>query len=384
MLGEKIEATITAKYYFGSPVTKAKVKYKIERTSYRASAGTRPCPGTGSTAPATGGSPATTPGIRAGGSGAAGGRCPSGGRGRSRRRNWSPTARCEIGPDGTVKVEIDTAVAKAIHARRGPQLHDHRRGGGRSRGGRSWAPAACWWPASRSRSMPGSIAAITASATRSTPVSPPGGWTASRSRARASSTLLRITYDKGKPVETPVQTWKLDTDEEGQAQQQLTASQAGQYRLSYKLTDAKNHTIEGGYVFTIIGEGFQSASSASTTWSWCPTRPTTPRASKVKLQINTDRAGGTVLLFAAADQRGLPEARGRCGWTGKSTVQEIEVVTARHAELLRRGGHRGRRPDLQRDPRDRRAAGEAGAERRGDRPRPPTYRPGQKAKVQSS
>ena len=34
MLGEKISATIKAKYYFGSPVTKAKVKYKINRTSY--------------------------------------------------------------------------------------------------------------------------------------------------------------------------------------------------------------------------------------------------------------------------------------------------------------------------------------------------------------
>ena len=34
MLGEKITATIKAKYYFGSPVTKAKVKYKVLRTSY--------------------------------------------------------------------------------------------------------------------------------------------------------------------------------------------------------------------------------------------------------------------------------------------------------------------------------------------------------------
>ena len=36
MLGEKITATIKAKYYFGSPVTKAKVKYKVKRTSYTA------------------------------------------------------------------------------------------------------------------------------------------------------------------------------------------------------------------------------------------------------------------------------------------------------------------------------------------------------------
>ena len=35
MLGEKITATIKAKYYFGSPVTKAKVKYKVNRTQLR-------------------------------------------------------------------------------------------------------------------------------------------------------------------------------------------------------------------------------------------------------------------------------------------------------------------------------------------------------------
>ena len=36
MLGEKITATIKAKYYFGAPVTKAKVKYKVLRTSHDA------------------------------------------------------------------------------------------------------------------------------------------------------------------------------------------------------------------------------------------------------------------------------------------------------------------------------------------------------------
>ena len=34
MLGDKIKATIKAKYYFGSPVIDAKVKYKVLRSSY--------------------------------------------------------------------------------------------------------------------------------------------------------------------------------------------------------------------------------------------------------------------------------------------------------------------------------------------------------------
>ena len=57
--------------------------------------------------------------------------------------------------------------------------------------------------------------------------------------------LLRITYKDGKPVETPVQTWPLDTDAEGTAQQQMTASQAGQYRLSYKVSQARGRGERG-------------------------------------------------------------------------------------------------------------------------------------------
>src|SRR5262249_5992868 len=36
MLGDKIKATLRAQYYFGSPVTKAKVSYKVLRSSYDA------------------------------------------------------------------------------------------------------------------------------------------------------------------------------------------------------------------------------------------------------------------------------------------------------------------------------------------------------------
>ena len=50
--------------------------------------------------------------------------------------------------------------------------------------------------------------------------------------------LLSIRYDDGKPVETTVRTWKVETGPEGSAVQQITASRAGQYRLSAKLVDA--------------------------------------------------------------------------------------------------------------------------------------------------
>ena len=69
-------------------------------------------------------------------------------------------------------------------------------------------------------------------------------------------TLYSLTYDKdANPWEKAVQTWQVDTDVEGKARQQMKASEAGQYRLSYKVTDFKKHTIEGGYVFVVRGEG---------------------------------------------------------------------------------------------------------------------------------
>ena len=74
-LGEKITATIKAKYYFGAPVTSAKVKYKVLRTAYSA-AGIRGGAGIGSTAAATGGSPPISLVSRLGATGAACGPCP--------------------------------------------------------------------------------------------------------------------------------------------------------------------------------------------------------------------------------------------------------------------------------------------------------------------
>ena len=122
-----------------------------------------------------------------------------------------------------------------------------------------------------------------------------------------------------------MQTWVLPTDAEGQAQQQLTASQAGQYRLSYKLTDGKNHTIEGGYLFTVIGEGFDSSQFRFNHLELVPEKADYAPGEKVKLQINTDRAGSTVLLFVRpANGVYLPPRVIRMD--GKSAVAEVEVT----------------------------------------------------------
>ena len=75
-------------------------------------------------------------------------------------------------------------------------------------------------------------------------------------RGKGTVTLYQISYKDDKPVETQVRTWDLDPDDRGHAELQLKASAAGQYRLAYQVTDEKGHKIEGAYLFTIAGEGF--------------------------------------------------------------------------------------------------------------------------------
>jgi uncharacterized protein YfaS (alpha-2-macroglobulin family) len=200
--------------------------------------------------------------------------------------------------------------------------------------------------------------------------------------------LLKITYRDGRPIETPVQTWQLDTNAEGVAGQQITASQAGQYRLSYTVTDrgerreergqgrdergestattspralagegpgvraagvgidgaslnsqnssphpnplpkgegTRSHTIEGGFVFTVVGEGFDGAQFRFNHLELVPDKREYAPGDTVKLQINTDRTGGTVLLFARPTNGVYLPPKVIC-LDGKSTIEEIGVV----------------------------------------------------------
>ncbi len=357
MLGEKITATIKAKYYFGSPVTKAKVKYKVERSSYDE----RWYPiepwdwfyGPGYWWFAYDCN--WYPGWKSWG-------C------RRPMPLWWPRGHqepelvadreVEIGPDGTVKVEIDTAVAKAIHPDQDHSytitaevVDESRRtivGLGKVLVARKPFKVHVWVDRGYYRVGDTIAAHFSARTLDGKPV-----------EGKGELRLLRISYKDGKPVETPVQTWPLDTNAEGKANQQITASQAGQYRLSYKLASSPRplgegsgvraagvskiaqaangphpnplpegegtHTIEGGYLFTIIGEGFDGAQFRFNHLELIPDRREYAPGDKIKLQINTDRTGGTVLLFVRPSNGVyLPPKVIRL--RGKSTVEEIGVV----------------------------------------------------------
>ncbi|MCI0684580.1 MAG: MG2 domain-containing protein [Gemmataceae bacterium] len=322
-LGEKIEATIHAKYYFGAPVVNAKVKYKIMRQEHTARWYPR---GDWDWMYGRGYwwfSPDFPwyPGFHDWG-------CfrpmPWWWHRQPERPEMIAEQEVDIGPDGIVKVEIDTAVAKELHGNQDhkysitAEVTDQSRrtivGAGDVLVARKPFQVHAWLNRGHFRAGDTVIAYFNAQTLDQKPV-----------EGKGELTLYAISYDdKNQPVEKAVETWKLDTDVEGKARQQVKAAKAGQYRLSYKVTDAKKHTIEGGYLFMVRGDAFTGRNFRFNDIEIVADKREYQPGDKVKLMINTDQDNGTILLFARPS--GVYQKPQVIRLDGKSTEQELDIV----------------------------------------------------------
>ena len=324
-LGETIKATIRAKYYFGAPVTKATVKYKVERSPHEQ----RWYPHRPWDWLYGEGYWWFTPDYAwYKGFGRWGCFAP-----RPFWQQWSPDPpelvldrEVEIGPDGTVEVEIDTALAKALH---GDQDHKYaitaevvdasRRtivGQGNVLVAREPFKVFVWTDRGHYRVGDTIHASFNARTLDSKGV-----------EGKGSLKLLKVTYDEtGEPIENVAQEWELDTDADGRAEIDIKASAGGQYRLAYSVTDADGHTIEGGYLFVIRGDGFDGSEFQFNDLELIADKAEYKPGETVNLLINTNRVGSTVLLFVRPEggiYAGPPQV---LRLDGKSTVATVEVA----------------------------------------------------------
>jgi uncharacterized protein YfaS (alpha-2-macroglobulin family) len=326
MLGENITATIRAKYYFGSPVTSAVVKYKVMRSEHTAR-WYPPGPwdwlygpgywwfaynydwypgwhewGCVRPAPWWYWRPAAPPEVVA-------------------------ERQVSIGPDGTVEVEIDTSLAKAAHPDQDhrfsiqAEVVDQSRrtiiGSGEVLVARKPFDVFAWVDRGYYRVGDTVAASFAARRLDGKPVEGTG-----------KLQLLKVTYGdepQREPIETEVRSWDLAINAQGLAEIQIRASEKGQYRLSYRVTDKSGHEIEGGYLFTIIGEGFDGSAFQFADLEIVPDKRQYAPEDKVQLQINTNRVGSTVLLFARP-ANGVYLAPQLLRLRGKSTVVELSVA----------------------------------------------------------
>ena len=324
-LGEQVVANIQAKYYFGAPVTKAKVKYKVTRTSYSSNWYPRGNwdwfygPGYWWFA----GDYAWYPGW--------GDWC-----GCRRPYPWWYGPRheqpeiiseneVEIGPDGMVKVPIDTTAAKEMHGNSDHQysitaevVDESRRtivGTGNVLVARKPFQVFSWTDRGHYRAGDTVLAQFSALRLDRKPV-----------QGKGQLTLYKISYDaKNKPVETPVQSWNVDPDVEGNARQQLKAAESGQYRIAYRLTDSKAHTIEGGYLFVVRGTGFDGKEFRFNDLELVTDKREYNPGEKVKLAVNVNRAGAAVLLFIRPTN-GVYLPPQVIRMKGKTVEEEIAVI----------------------------------------------------------
>jgi hypothetical protein len=294
-LGDKFNVTIAAKYYFGAPVTRAKVKYKVLRSSYQA-AWYPPGlwdwfygPGYGWFAYDY----EWYPGWRYWG-------CkrpyPWWWPRSSEQPELVAEAEAQIDETGTLRIELDSSVAKAMH---GDQDHQYtitaevtdqsRRtivGQGRVLAARDPFKVYAWVDRGHYRVGDVIQARFNALTLDQNPVQGPG-----------ELKLLQIQYQDNQPIETLTQKWPLNTDSQGQARQQIKASAPGQYRLAYKVTDSKKHDMEGGYIFFVQGEGTDTKQYRFNEIELLPDKTEYGPDEKVRLMIHTARPAGTVVLF---------------------------------------------------------------------------------------
>ncbi len=323
MLGEKIEAKVKATYYFGAPVAKATLKYKVLRHAHDA----RWFP--------------VMPWDWFYGNGYWWFAYdydwyPGWERWGCRRPMWwwwggregPPELVAEgeaaLGADGTYALAIDTALAKSLHGDMDHRYEvtievtdESRRtivGTGQVLVAREPFKVYSW--VDRGHYQVGDTVTAHFAARRLDGVPVTG---------KGSLELRGITYVDGKPVEAVVQRWDLNPDADGRARQQIAASQAGQYRLSYTVTDGQGHAIEGGYVFVIRGKGFDGRAVRFNALELVPDKAEYAPGDKVRLMINTDRVNGTVLLFPRA-ANGVYQPPQVLTLEGKSTEVALDIA----------------------------------------------------------
>ncbi len=322
-LGDKVTAKISAKYYFGSPVTESTVKYKVLRTAYT-ERWFPPMPWDWLYGPGYwwfSEDYSWYPGWRRWG-------CL----GPAPWWFWqAPTPpevvaerEVPIGPDGTVDVEIDTSVAKQFHPDQDhsyqiqAEVVDQSRrtivGTGQVLVARQPFRVYVW--THRGHYRAGDTIEVGAAA-RTLDGKPVVG--------AGTLRLLKIQYEDAKPVETEAGRWKLSTGETGQAELQIKASEPGQYRLAYELTDDAGNKIEGGQVVTVAGTDFDGAQFRFNDLEVIPDRREYQAGDKAALRISTNRVGAAVLLFLRPSNGVyLPPQLVRLA--GKTTVVEIDVT----------------------------------------------------------
>ncbi len=229
-----------------------------------------------------------------------------------------------IGPDGTAKIEIDTAAAKAIHgdldakysieARVVDASRREERGTGSVIAARKSFEVVVWTDRGYARAGQETVAHISAATLAGKPVV----------GAKGTLTLFKLTAgENGRVDEKEVQSFEIVTDAAGEIRQRFPAPVTGQYRLAASLAWNGGEATEGATILNVHGDG------DAKDWKFGPLelvadKQTYAPGEKLKLRVNSDHENASVWLFLHIAGSSGREAR-RVKLDGKSLEVEVPL-----------------------------------------------------------
>jgi uncharacterized protein YfaS (alpha-2-macroglobulin family) len=231
-----------------------------------------------------------------------------------------------IGPDGTAKIEIDTAPAKAvqgdmdskysIEARVVDASRREERGTGSVIAARRPFEVVVWTDRGYTRAGNEVVANISAATLAGKPVA----------GAKGTLRILEITSgDDGRIEEKEIQSFPIETDADGKVLQKFAAPTTGQYRLAASLSIKGGEVVEGASILNVFGPGRVDPAA----WHFGPIELISDKATHVpgetlKLRVNSDKENAKVWLFLHIAGSAGREAR-RIQLDGKSLEVDVPL-----------------------------------------------------------
>ena len=247
------------------------------------------------------------------------------------QERWTPDelvlkTNIPIGSDGIARLEIDTATAKAIHgdmdarytieARVVDASRREERATGTVIAARKPFEVVVWTSRGYTRAGEEVEANISAATLAGKPVV----------AAKGTLKLYQLSIgEDGRVGEKEVQSWLVETDDEGKIRQDFAAPASGQYRLAASLAFRNGEAVEGATILNVHGPGRADPAD----WRFGPLelvsdKPTHAPGETLKLRVNSDRADAHVWLFLHVAGSSGREAR-RIQLDGKSLEVEVPL-----------------------------------------------------------
>jgi uncharacterized protein YfaS (alpha-2-macroglobulin family) len=231
-----------------------------------------------------------------------------------------------IGPDGTAKIEIDTASAKGIHgdldakytieARVVDASRREERGTGSVIAARKPFEVVVWTDRGYTRAGDQVEATISAATLAGKPVV----------GAKGKLVIFKLTSgENGRIEEKEIQSFPVETDAQGEVKQRFAAPATGQYRLAASLSFKDGDPAEGATILNVHGPGRADPAD----WRFGPLeiiadKPSHAPGETAKLRVNSDRENANVWLFLHIAGSAGREAR-RIQLDGKSLEVEVPL-----------------------------------------------------------